>query len=99
MTVKERLHRLVDTLPDEEAEVAARILEALHALPSAAAPLRQDDPTAEADFYARLRAAGLRLTPARPLPDRWNEPLPDLPGVDLSGAVLQEREEALQRWD
>jgi hypothetical protein len=30
MTVKERLHRLVDTLPDEEAETAARILEALH---------------------------------------------------------------------
>jgi hypothetical protein len=31
MTVKERLHHLVDVLPERELETAARVLEALHA--------------------------------------------------------------------
>lgn len=95
MTVKERLHQLVDTLPEAEACVIERMLRGLQATaqePEAA-------PGAEDPFYVRLGEMGIEFTPANPDPDRWAEPLPDLPGVDLSGAVLEEREEALRRWD
>lgn len=93
--LKERLHRLVDELPDSELPVAVRLLEGLRAgdTPSAV----QSDTTAGGmeSLRARLAAQGITLTPARPSPKHWAEPLPDLPGVDLNGAVLEEREEAL----
>ncbi len=40
MTAKERLHQLVDTLPEREAEVAERLLQALHVPPPGVDPLR-----------------------------------------------------------
>jgi hypothetical protein len=96
MTVKERLHRLVDELPESELPAAVRLLEDLRAPHLSAATART--PQASLDVVrARLAERGITLRPASPdaeLP----EPL-DLPDVDLSGAILEEREEALRRWD
>ena len=97
MTVKERLHLLVDAMDEDQ---AARLLDELHAGPLSEAETEDAErEQRDREFYAHLRAAGLRIIPANPDSDRWAEPLPDLPGVDLSGAVLEEREEALRRWD
>ena len=94
MTVKERLHQLINAMDENQ---AARLLNDLHASPE---PDDGDREERDREFYARLRAAGLRVTPAgRVDPSRWERPVLDLPGVDLSGAVLEEREEALHRWD
>lgn len=92
MTVKERLHHLIDGFTPAKAEAVARMLEALEDF------TKPDARSANRDDAERPRATGLRITPANPDPARWREPLPDLPGVDLSGAVLEEREEALRRW-
>ncbi len=99
MTIKEQLHRLVDELPESELPAAVRLLEGMR---SGCTPSAAESRTTERgmdSFRARLAEHGITLTPACPSPDRWAEPLPDLPGVDLSGAVLEEREEALRRWD
>jgi hypothetical protein len=95
MTVKERLHRLVDELTEGELQTAVRMLEGLHAARTSQQSL---DDGFEV-LRARLSEQGLSLTPPRPSAERWAEPLPDLPDVDLSGAVVEEREEALRRWD
>lgn len=90
MTTKDRLYQLVDLLPEREWETAARVLAALRTAPP---------PSDVEGLHARLAAAGTALTPANPEPGRWDEPLPNLPGVDLSGAVVEEREEQASRWD
>lgn len=57
-----------------------------------------EEPTnVERPFYARLRAMGIEVTPASP--DARLPQVADVPGADLSGAVVEEREEQLRRWD
>ncbi len=99
MTIKERLHSLVDELPESALPAAVRLLEGLRAGRTPSASESQASERGMDSLRARLAERGITLRSARPSPGRWAEPLPDLPDVDLSGAILEEREEALRRWD
>jgi hypothetical protein len=58
MTVKERLHRLVDSLPDSEARVAERVLEALSAsTPGGLPAFLRNAPADDEPYTERERAA------------------------------------------
>jgi hypothetical protein len=57
MTVKERLHLLVDLLPDSEVEVAERVLEALSAAPAGLPAFLRDAPADDEPYTEAERAA------------------------------------------
>ncbi len=59
MTVKERLHRLVDSLPDSEAEVAERVLEALSASTSGGLPAFLRNAPADNEPYTEQERAAV----------------------------------------
>ncbi|MEW5929481.1 MAG: hypothetical protein AB1941_18660 [Gemmatimonadota bacterium] len=57
MTVKERLHLLVDLLPDSEVEVAERVLEALSAAPAGLPAFLRNAPADDEPYTDEERAA------------------------------------------
>lgn len=78
MTTKERLHELVDALPESEVGTAIRILDALRATadPFASAP-EDDEPTTDEDRAAiREGREAYRTGHVRP----WAEVRRELPG-------------------
>lgn len=91
MTVKDHLHQLIDLLPEREWDTAARVLAALRSAPP-------PEPASDVeDFHARLTAAGIVFTPAGA--GARMPRLLDVPDADVSGGVLEEREEQASRWD
>jgi len=75
MTTKERLHRLVDTLTDREAEGALRLLDAEHQA------LVVSRPPGETDEEGALAA----------LPEGWGATLTGEPMPDVAAAVRRSR--------
>jgi hypothetical protein len=75
MTTKERLHRLVDTLTDREAEDALRLLDAEHQV------LVGSRPSGETDEEGTLAA----------LPEGWGTTLTGEPMPDVAAAVRRSR--------
>lgn len=59
MTVKERLHRLVDNLPDSEAAVAERVLEALSATTHGGLPAFLSNAPADDEPYTEQERAAV----------------------------------------
>lgn len=57
MTVKERLHLLVDRLPDSEAAVAERVLEALSSAPAELPAFLRNAPADDEPYTDEERAA------------------------------------------
>ncbi|CAN5283310.1 hypothetical protein BH24GEM2_BH24GEM2_08040 [soil metagenome] len=82
MTVKERLHRLVDTLPEGELHTAERFLEYLRNTPGAVDPV----------LWAHLRAPldDLQADPAPVLYTLDNAPPDDEPYTDEERAAVAE---------
>jgi hypothetical protein len=77
MTTKERLHRLVDTLTDREAEDALRLLDAERRALIDARPQGKTDEEGEAEIAA--------------LPEGWGTTLTGEPTPDVVGAVRRSR--------
>jgi hypothetical protein len=84
MTVKERLHQVIDTLSPEELEAAERLLSSLRST--------EDANASDGAFRTALAAQGIAVTPAHP-----ESELPRLVGVPggimASDLVIQMREE------
>jgi len=77
MTTKERLHRLVDTLTDREAEDALRLLDAEHQAPFGSEPPGQTDEEGQSALAA--------------LPEGWGTTLTGEPMPDVAAAVRRSR--------
>ncbi len=90
MTTKERLHRLVDSLTDREAEDALRLLDAEHQALIASRPPGETDEEGQSALAALPKGWGTTLT---------GEPMPDVAAaVRRSGDALKTYSSSMQPW-